>query len=102
MTMITYFIAERDLHGYVDDLLDQPRRKMVENYLTRHAALAETVAAYRSQNAALVRLAERKHPMPEQTRALMCELARHLSKSKSKSETVTASEAKRIIVSARR
>jgi anti-sigma factor RsiW len=100
MTMITYFIAERDLHGYVDDLLDQRRRTAVEKYLTRHAVLAETVAAYRAQNAALAKLVEGERPMPKQMKEIMCELARRLSKPHT--ETTTTPPSTQVVASAGR
>jgi anti-sigma factor RsiW len=100
MTMITYFIAERDLHGYVDNLLDQKRRHAVEAYLTRHAVLAETVTAYRAQNAALAALVNKAQPMPEPIRALMRDLAHHLTAQPP--ETDTTSTSRQAVASARR
>ena len=98
--MITYFIAERDLHGYVDNRLDQKRRNAVEKYLTRHAVLAETVAAYRAQNAALARLAEAGRPMPEQIGALVRELALRLTEQPETTDITPTS--RRAVASARR
>lgn len=100
MTMITYFIAERDLHGYVDNLLDQKRRNAVEKYLTRHAVLAETVAVYRAQNAALAKLVEEGQPMPDPIRALMRELVYRLAEQSPETETTPTS--RQIVASARR
>jgi hypothetical protein len=100
MTMITYFIAERDLHSYVDNLLDQKRRNAVEKYLTRHAVLAETVAAYRAQNIALAKFSEEGQPMPEQIRTLIRELALCLAEQPEKTDTTPTS--RQAVASARR
>lgn len=100
MTMITYFIAEQDLHGYVDNQLDQRRRKAVEQYLIRHAVLAETVAAYRAQNAALAKLVKESRSMPDPIKTLMRDLAHRLTDRSS--ETDTTSTARWPVASAKR
>src|ERR1700722_18240780 len=46
-------IDEDDLHGYVDDQLDSVKRLTVERYLHSNPDVAQRVAAYRVQRAAL-------------------------------------------------
>lgn len=49
-------ISERDLHAYVDGLLDEGRCAAVEAYLVERPAEAARVADYRRQNRLLRRL----------------------------------------------
>lgn len=102
MTTISYLIAERDFHAYVDNHLDKRRRKAVEAYLARHAALAATVAAYRAQNAALAALGGAQGCMPESIRKLCQELARRLAEPPSGYEKPDGSMPRRISASRRR
>ena len=46
-------INDLDLHGYIDDLLDTPRRRMVEAYLELHPDKAEWVRRCRLQSEAM-------------------------------------------------
>lgn len=46
-------IRDLDLHAYIDDLLDPPRRRAVEAYLALHPAKAEWVRRCRLQNDAM-------------------------------------------------
>jgi anti-sigma factor RsiW len=63
------------LHAYVDDRLAEEQRRAFEVALAQDAALAERVAAYRTQNDALHALFDpvldepHAHEWPEQTRA---------------------------------
>ncbi len=49
-------ISERDLHAYVDGLLDEGRCAAVEAYLVERPAVAARVADYKRQNRLLRRL----------------------------------------------
>ncbi len=48
------FIAEEELHAFIDGELDQARRDAIERILREDAALAERVAKYRKDNERLV------------------------------------------------
>lgn len=85
-------ISEEDLHGYVDEALDPPRRADVEAYLAEHPDIARRVAADARQRAELraalapyagepvpaelsvARLLE-AHPVPRRPRALVLAVA---------------------------
>lgn len=49
----TQALSDADLHAYVDGLLEEQRRLVVEAWLAAHPDDAAKVAAYRRQNAAL-------------------------------------------------
>jgi anti-sigma factor RsiW len=102
MATIAYLIAERDFHAYVDNHLDKRRRKAVEAYLARHAALAATVAAYRAQNAALAALGGAPSSMPESIKKLCQELAHRLAEKPSGSQEPDGPMPKRVSASRRR
>jgi anti-sigma factor RsiW len=102
MATIAYLIAERDFHAYVDRHLDKRRRKAVEAYLARHAALAATVAAYRAQNAALAAIQGAQSSMPEQIRKLCQELSRRLAEPPSGSQSPDGSMPNRVSAARRR
>lgn len=57
-------ISERDLHAYVDGLLDEERCAAVEAYLTERPAEAARVADYRRQNRLLRRLGRNASQKP--------------------------------------
>ena len=46
-------VSEDELHAYVDDRLDTARRREVEHYLHTQPGLAQRMAAFRAQRAAL-------------------------------------------------
>ncbi len=54
MTAPENFIAEEDLHAYVDGLLDESRRAEIEVALDQDGEFAARVNAYRAQNRALI------------------------------------------------
>lgn len=77
--MIADFVAESELHAYVDNLLDRNRRKAVERYLRHHMELAAAFAAYRALNIALANCAGPRAPMPAPLKSLCRELAEYLA-----------------------
>lgn len=57
-------ISERDLHAYVDGLLDEGRCAAVEAYLVERPTEAVRIADYRRQNRLLRRLGRRVDQNP--------------------------------------
>ena len=57
-------ISERDLHAYVDGLLDEGRSAAVEAYLIERPAEAARVEDYRRQNRILRKLGRRAAQNP--------------------------------------
>jgi anti-sigma factor RsiW len=68
MTGPMHPITEEDLHAYVDGLLDEARRAVVEAYLEAHPETAERIEAYARQRAGLRELFPDRSsdPLPSQ------------------------------------
>ena len=80
MTKIAYLISEEDVHGYIDDALDERRRKAVETRLSHDSDLAAKIAVYKAQKMALKLLDRPTGPLPPPIRALCRQLAERLTR----------------------
>ena len=63
-------IDERDLHAYVDGLLDDQRARKVEDYLKRHPEKAAEIGDYMEYNRLLRKIYERESDEPVPQRLL--------------------------------
>lgn len=80
MTKITYLISEEDIHGFIDDALDDKRRKAVEARLSQDNDLAAKITVYKAQKMALKLLDRPTGPLPPAIRALCQRLAEQLTR----------------------
>lgn len=80
MTKIAYLISEEDVHGYIDDALDERRRKAVEARLSQDNDLAAKIAVYKAQKMALKLLDRPAGPLPPPIRSLCRQLAERLTR----------------------
>src|SRR3546814_7613044 len=72
-------VCSSDL-GYIDDALDEKRRKAVEARLSQDNDLAAKIAVYKAQKMALKLLDRPAGPLPPPIRALCRQLAERLTR----------------------
>lgn len=77
---IAYLISEEDIHAYIDNALDEKRRKAVEARLSQDNNLAAKVTVYKAQKMALKLLDRPAGPLPPPIRALCRRLAEQLTR----------------------
>jgi len=75
-------ISDYDLHAFVDNALDAPRRARVQAFLLRHPAAAADAAAYCQQNRTLRALKRPPTPCSPTLGYLAAQLARRLTRAR--------------------